>query len=124
MAKNTIFLWVLVGMGAFSLLSAGLGTSNVRIESNVTEIHAEFEADSVSLRKGQELYTTRCFSCHTTYISHAYSESTWSLILERMSFKSGIDSSGRADLSNYVFDQLRQTDTTYVIRTIGPYQQW
>lgn len=124
MAKNTIFLWVLVGMGAFSLLSAGLGTSNERIESNVTDIHAEFEADSVSLRKGQELYTTRCFNCHTTYISHAYSESTWSLILERMSLNSGIDSSGRVDLSNYVFDQLRQTDTSYVQRTIGMMQQW
>ena len=124
MAKNTIFLWVLVGLGAFSLLSAGLGTSNSRIETNVPDIHAEFEADSVSLRKGQELYTTRCFGCHTTYISHAYSESTWSLILERMSIKAGIDSSGRVDLTNYVFDQLRQTDTSYVQRTIGMMQQW
>lgn len=124
MVKNTIFLWVLVGMGAFSLLSAGLGTSNSRIESNVTDIHAEFEADSVSLQKGQELYTTRCFNCHTTYISHAYSESTWSLILEAMSIRAGIDSSGRVDLSNYVFDQLRQTDTSYVQRTIGMMQQW
>ena len=124
MAKNTIFLWVLVGMGAFLLLSAGLGTSNARIESTSTIFHTEAEDDSLSLRNGQELYTTRCFNCHTTYISHAYSESTWSLILEAMSIKAGIDSSGRVDLSNYVFDQLRQTDTSYVQRTIGMMQQW
>ncbi len=115
---------MIFGMVAFPLISAGLGSTRKKVESNASSYNPEIEGDSLSLKNGQFLFTSHCFNCHTTYISHAYTESRWSSILERMSLNAGIDSTGQVDLTNYIFDQLRQTDTSYVIRTIGAYQQW
>lgn len=82
------------------------------------------QSDSASISQGKEIFNQRCYSCHTTYISHAYTSDEWAGILGKMSINAGLDSVQTIDLSNYIVDTLSRTDSSYILRTVGGYQQW
>lgn len=76
------------------------------------------------LLPGALIFGSSCHSCHTTIISHAYDSVGWSSIISRMSINAGLDSTQTAGVSEYIFDQLSKTDTSYTLRTVGGYRQW
>lgn len=122
---------ILKFMKRFALLCGLLGSwflyshsnSSATIRNNRASITIE-PTDSLSILEGGGLFVTRCHSCHSTVISHAYDSTQWNSILSRMSVNAGLDSTQTINLSNYIFDQLSNTDTSYVIRTVGGLRQW
>lgn len=108
----------------FGSLFVYANSTTSRVGSRTQEFLFDQPSDSLSITRGGELFGSRCFTCHSTYISHAYDTEGWNTILTRMSANAGLDSTQSLDLKGYVFNQLANTDSTFMIRTVGGYQQW
>lgn len=118
-------------MKTYILLSFFLGSLVVFAHSSATHTRHSYHnfketssIDSLSVSRGDSLFTSNCFGCHATVVSHAYTTEGWNTILTRMTVNAGLDSTQSIDLSNYIFDQLSKTDSSNVTRTVGAYRQW
>ena len=116
-------MFTLIGflLGSLAIFANANASLTINSDANFTDTEP---TDSLSIARGESLFTQHCNNCHVTYISHAYNTDGWNSILQRMSINAGLDSTGSVDLSNYIFNQLSKTDSSNVMRSYGGYRQW
>lgn len=59
-------------------------------------------SDEATIRRGHDLFVTKCGRCHSPVDPAGYDEIDWDDIMPRMARKAGVDKAGAADIRAYM----------------------